>query len=443
MRLASSPASMHCRRRADGSLSARRDGSGRLRPVRSLPPALRGPIIAASGYLERARRVRSWEPPRPVGTIAPGAVVVSGLVNDVSGIGRAGRLTLDALGSHGITPVAHDLRPVILGYPDVHSDLPGGPGGIWIVHANAPETDIALQGLSPQSWANRYRIGYWVWETTAAPRSWRRTARWFHEIWTPSHYAAAALRTVLAGGSENELAARVRVVPHPVPHGAEVADRARFGLSADRFTGLVMLDGRSTLARKNPSGAVAAWMKAFPKPAADRELVVKVHAGGAETDLPDDIAGPVARRSDIRLFTAILSDRDMGVLLASIDIYISLHRSEGFGLTVFEAAARGRPVLATANSAIAEYFGTGSILAVPSVDRPVSDPSGTYRNGVWGEPDLTVAADQLREAYALWRHAGAMPKVAPPEILMRNLDQWAPGLLFPSSGALLERSGVP
>lgn len=415
----------------------------RLKLVRALPTVMRRPIIAASGQLERARRAKSWSRPQPAIELSPGPVVVSGFLNDVSGIGRAGRLTINALSRGGTTPIGHDIRPVILGYPDETFDLPGGPGGVWIVHANAPESDMTLQCLDPATWRSRYRIAYWVWETDVAPSSWRRTARWFHEIWTPSHYCARALKAAFARGGEAHLSKKVRVVPHPVPIGNALSDRPRFGLSAARFTGLVMVDGRSTLARKNPQAAVSAWINAFPTPSGDRELLVKIHSGGRGTDLPPEIDELTVGRSDIRLYSEILSEADMGRLMASIDIYISLHRSEGFGLTVFEAVAQGRPVLATANSAIAEYFDSRQLLAVPSIDVPVSDPSGTYKRGVWGEPDLTIASQHLRAAYENWRMSAAMSAATAQDILLRNMEQWTPETLFGLQRRLIDVTARP
>jgi hypothetical protein len=55
----------------------------------------------------------------------------------------------------------------------------------------------------------------------------------------------------------------VKVVPHPQPFRDDIRpDRSRFGID-QRFTCLCMFDGRSTLARKNPMGAVAAFKSAF------------------------------------------------------------------------------------------------------------------------------------------------------------------------------------
>ena len=39
----------------------------------------------------------------------------------------------------------------------------------------------------------------------------------------------------------------------------------------------------------------------------------------------------------------------------SVDAYVSLHRSEGFGLTVAESMYLGKPVLSTTRSATTEF----------------------------------------------------------------------------------------
>jgi glycosyltransferase involved in cell wall biosynthesis len=45
-----------------------------------------------------------------------------------------------------------------------------------------------------------------------------------------------------------------------------------------------------------------------------------------------------------------LSAREKNTMMALCDCYVSLHRAEGFGLTMAEAMALGKPVIATGYS---------------------------------------------------------------------------------------------
>ena len=79
-----------------------------------------------------------------------------------------------------------------------------------------------------------------------------------------------------------------------------------------------------------------------------------------------------------------------------VDCYVSLHRSEGLGLTMAEAMSCGTPVIATGYSGNLDFMPEGSALLV---DHDVVDigPGSFYpATGHWAEPDLDHAAALLR-----------------------------------------------
>ena len=54
-----------------------------------------------------------------------------------------------------------------------------------------------------------------------------------------------------------------------------------------------------------------------------------------------------ADRANVHLVTDVLSRQAVDSLMACSDAFVSLHRSEGFGLPIAEAMALGKPVIAT------------------------------------------------------------------------------------------------
>ena len=79
--------------------------------------------------------------------------------------------------------------------------------------------------------------------------------------------------------------------------------------------------------------------------------------------------------------------------MTGCDCYVSLHRSEGFGLTLAEAMAYGRPVIATAYSGNLDFMDEHNSYLVPfreSRSRLVPTLSGGAVPGA--EPDLDEAA---------------------------------------------------
>ncbi|MEO6339579.1 MAG: glycosyltransferase [Caulobacteraceae bacterium] len=339
----------------------------------------------------RARReARIFRDPPPVERILPGPLVFSGFLDEVLGIGRAGRLAVGALEEAGFPVVGHGVRAAIM-YADplVQAPFPTAePGGVWVLHCNAPEARTVLTNIRRGLWRNRYLIGYWAWELEELPEAWCELASEFHEIWVLSHFMADAVRPY---------ARRVKVMWPRMPDLSHVRpDPARFGLPAAVNFG-ALADARSTLVRKNPAGAIAAFKKAFPEPDGRAALTVKLVEPQADAEGVAALERLAEGRPDIRFYVEDLTDAEMSVFLASLDGLISLHRSEGFGLAIAEVLALGKPAVATAWSANLDFMlGEAARTLVPFDLIPVADPSARYVGGRWADPDLDAAASLIR-----------------------------------------------
>jgi glycosyltransferase involved in cell wall biosynthesis len=357
---------------------------------RLMPASLRGlaqPVMAA--VVER-RVASALAMPRP--QLKAGPLVVSGFFSESRGISEGARLTVAGLRHAGFNPLQHDLRPVISAGPGVRPPLAFDPGGVWLIHANAPEAMHALAYLDPNSWIGRYRIGYWVWELERIPGSWARAARAFDEIWTPSSFVADALK-------RSGMKTPVRVMPHPVSLvPPEKPDRAMFQISQDDFVVLAMGDLRSSLARKNLLGAVEAYRRAFPEAGLGRRMIVKVQSSDPHCSIDRAVKEATAGRGDVVWLTDTLSTIDAHKLIASCDVFLSPHRSEGFGLPMAEAFMAGVPALGTGWSGNLDFMGGVPELQIAHRMVPVRDPYGVYKRVVqrWAEPDIGDAAAKLR-----------------------------------------------
>jgi glycosyltransferase involved in cell wall biosynthesis len=362
--------------------------------------------------------------PGPAGAVAPGRLVVSGFLSDVTGIGRAGRMSVEVLARLGLNPEPHDLRTE-----------PGGPasphvGGVWLAHCNAPEAaEYLLNAPKPPE---AYRVGYWAWELPELPRHWARTASLFHELWAPSRFVADAIDRAVGGLG---LEVPVRVAPHPYPDMSRARRRRSiFGLEEGVFVFLCMCDVRSSVSRKNPLAAIHAFQRAFTRARKDVQLVVKVVAADPGDTSLDELKRLTAGWPNIRLLIQNLSDARADDLIASADAFVSLHRSEGFGLSIAQAMAAGRPVVTTGWSGNLDFCGDGALLA-PYRLVPVKDASQIYDEGdqVWAEPDIDAAAALMRglsEDQAGARDLGRRARRTVRERLPDGYDvaHWAPWL---------------
>lgn len=393
-------------------------GAAKLWRRAPVPGALRRGLAQHIGVgVDWVEKITPQPAARPATRIAPGGLVVSGFLSDVLGIGSAGRRTVEALRRANLNPTVEDIgflrdQPLY-----ERRALPGPPGGgVWVSLCNPPELDRLLFAHRGTDIKQRYRIGCWAWELEAAPRQWARTARGMNEIWAPSRFVQDAIRRVVAP-SRRDI---VKVVPHPAQDMSAVrGNRPRFGLAADAMVVLVMADMRSTSARKNPIGAIEAYLRAFPQPTPHTQLVCKIVAHQAAPDDYAKLSARLAGRSDITLITDELSDQDIWSLIASCDVLLSLHRSEGYGLALAEAMRLGRCAVATAWSGNMDFMNDACSVLVPFTLLPVDASAGPYANGLrWAEPDVDFAARALRDLLAHPEHRTRMGDLA-----TRHIDQ--------------------
>ncbi len=369
----------------------------RLRSIyRTLPLPVRTRLSPALGRLLGQMAARSAPPPLPPSAIQRGDVVLSALLSEQSGIGRAGRMTSESLASWGVPIVIHDVTadPAATLVPTVAA------GGVWICHCNAPEALAVMLAGTERLWARRYRIGYWAYELPRLPNDWVPALRHFHEIWAPSAFVADAIRR--STGPHGPL---VRVVPHPVASRAQASTGQRQPNRPMMF--LSMFDARSTAARKNPMGAIRAFQMAFAPNSDDATLAVKVAHGDADGDALRELNAAIAGWQNITLLTEHLSDDETLGLIGRADCLVSLHRSEGFGLPIAEAMSVGTPAIVTGWSAPVEFCG-GAAIEIGYHLVPTRDASKRYeRPGlVWADPDLAEAAGAMRKLVSdpsLWR----------------------------------------
>jgi hypothetical protein len=160
--------------------------------------------------------------------------------------------------------------------------------------------------------------------------------------------------------------------------------------------------------RKNPDGVIQAFRRAFPQPSGP-QLVLKTINGDRHLPELERLRADTADRDDITIFDGFLPTDQRDAWAAAADCYVSLHRSEGFGLTMAEAMAMGKPVIATAYSANLDFMNDEVAFMVPVTEWRLPTQAGPYPAGSrWADPDLNVAADYMRRAAADPAAAAAM-----------------------------------
>lgn len=340
-------------------------------PVRRLAQPILGPALKA--YVRHQARARH------AADDFSGPIRVVGDFGGSYGIAASAKLAVRAFEALGVPVEQVDISGARLDWIGA-ADAARTPGP-WIFHVNAPEILAALAFLGPKN-VRGPRYGYWAWELPQAPKSWLKDAALLDGVWAPSAFTAKAL---------DGAAAPVRVVPHPL-----FAEDYRDVVPAPRgpgFLAVTLFDFNSSAARKNPEAVIAAFAQAFPADPAAR-LVIKTQRGDLFPDLLAKLKASAP--ANVTVVDEVWPYAEVKSLIATADVLISLHRAEGFGLTVAEAMALGTPVIATGWSGNMDFMDATCALVVPSRPIAVDDPQGIYRGQSWADPDVEAAAACLR-----------------------------------------------
>jgi glycosyltransferase involved in cell wall biosynthesis len=112
-----------------------------------------------------------------------------------------------------------------------------------------------------------------------------------------------------------------------------------------------------------------------------------------------------------------LPKTEIHALVNSCNCYVSLHRAEGFGLTMSEAMYYGKPVIATAYSSNMEFMNVGNSYPVKYELVTTAEDFGPYPKGsIWAEPDVDHAATLMQYVFNNYDEAKKVGTKAATEI---------------------------
>jgi len=372
-------------------------------------PFLPRPVFDAIVSRRTLYKNGAW--PRPWAPQKPGrrdGINVFGFLNVPFGLGQAARSTTDILRCSGVPLELFDFT-----HEDLAASLAGSrcrkavsPYGVNLLQVNPPEMDLLLRYVGAGFFMPRHNIGYWVWEQHPTPREWRHASAYVNELWVPSRYVGMAAR---AGGVKK----KITVIPHcvelPELPGGDM--RGAWGIPAGSRLLLCLFDMSSTAERKNPLAALRV-MRAATAGMRDVFVAVKVRKPGMNPAAMQDIRHALDGMPHL-IITDTIEKADLLRLIRSSTAYVSLHRSEGFGLFLAEAMALGRPVVATGYSGNMDYMTEDTSWPVKyELVRCPADCHPYYRGYWWAEPDEADAVRALKDVLAHPERAAAVGKKA-------------------------------
>ncbi|MDX2027155.1 MAG: glycosyltransferase family 4 protein [Alphaproteobacteria bacterium] len=324
-----------------------------------------------------------------------GDILVCGFLGTASGLGENARHILRQFQEFGF-----DAKPANFSRFAALSDFENNPswpatvsdGGVAVMCVNPGLFHLAFWALKRERLIDRRIIGVWYWELEEFSTEWKRALECVDEVWVGSQFTANAFRKI-AGNKP------VFVVHPPMDVASFPSEPRQDPLPQfkDRTVVFFMYDVRSAHARKNPEAVIKAFQRATqndPGPV----LVIKVNNGDSWPETYERLSRAIDGSPNIHIMSERLSADGMKDLLARVDIVMSLHRSEGFGLLMAEAMAAGKPVIATGWSGNLDFMTPDCSILIDCKLVPVEDPQHAYdRYGAkWAEPDVEQAARALR-----------------------------------------------
>ena len=361
--------------------------------------------LAGQPILDFARGSDCYVPRREAGVVPRGFNIV-GYVRSELGVGESARLCAAAAEAAHIPFAMVDFTAGCSSRADddrwAHRISSDNPHPINLIHVNADQIPVVHAQLGQSFFDNHYNIGFWHWELPELPDEWLGSFALLNEVWVPSRFVAEAV-------SAKSPVPVVRM-PHAVafdpPRGAS---RGQFGLPGDDFLFLTMYDIHSVQERKNPEAVIEAFQRAFPE-GRGAGLVVKVMNRTSEPKPFERLQERLRGVSGVHVIAKTLAREDVYALESVCDCFVSLHRSEGFGLGLAESMYLGKPVIGTDWSANTDFMSEENSCPVRYELVHIERDAGPYRAGqIWANPDVEHAAwhmrrlvedDELRERIA-------------------------------------------
>lgn len=356
----------------------------------------------------RFRRTSEWcvaqpamVPPKDEVGLMPSAGIAGGIniygyFSRWLGLGECARLYARALLNSGYRVSLHDVD---IDIPHARHDhtldrlMDPNPSFDWsLIFVNPDHWAEALRML-PESASSNHVVGYWFWELEQFPHDWLTALDHVDEIMVSSAFVEETVRKICDK--------KVTRVPLPLVMGeCSGLQRRHFGLSDDNFVFFCAFDFNSSVARKNPQAVIEAFRHAFPQGDERATLLIKSSNGYRHAGQLMKLLALAGADKRIVVRDDLLERPDLQALHRCIDVHVSLHRCEGFGLGMAEAMSLGKPVVATGYSGNMEFMTAQNsclvdyqMVALKPDDYPYG--AGQY----WADPNPRHAAEHMRSLF--------------------------------------------
>ncbi|MCC3216637.1 glycosyltransferase [Chryseobacterium sp. X308] len=259
---------------------------------------------------------------------------------------------------------------------------------INIFHINSNVTHEFFSKNQDINLAGHYNIVYWAWEFPEVSDKTVEFLNIFDELWVPSDFCVNIF-TKYTG-------IPVMRFSHPIQKLApsDEFNFEEYHIKPGTHVYITIFDSLSTTIRKNPEATIEAFINVF-KDDPESVLIVKTHNLDRSKDA-QKVVEKYAGISNIIIINEHFSKEKLHSMIQKSDVLISLHGSEGFGLTMAEAMSYGKIVVGTGYSGNLDFMNVNNSFLVQYSFIKTSNTKGLIAEGLTlAKPDLQDATQKL------------------------------------------------
>ncbi|MHA7057863.1 glycosyltransferase family 4 protein [Aquimarina sp. M1] len=319
---------------------------------------------------------------------SPGLNII-GYTEGLFGLGEAVRLNIHAARKTNI-PLN------IINFEKVKQDIDyeySFKYSVNLVQISSNDLDDFFRVINPEFFRDKYTILFLMWESEYLPEKLKKNVTLFNEIWTASSYCQKLFKKIFNGD--------IIVVPHPIEVNLKSIQNQNptIFFNENKFSYLFIFSYHSSIERKNPFFLIEAFIKAFGNNQ-DVELVIKTNGAKHFKNAERKLYQARANQKNITIIDFDLDRNEINHLINNCDCYVSMHHSEGFGLTLAEAMCLSKATIATNYSGNTQFMNENNSFLVDYELGLIENPDANFGpKTLWGNPMMEDTIKKLKEVY--------------------------------------------